>query len=143
MLYEDLTRKIIGACFDVSNELGCGFLESVYQEALKVIFQERGIAFLSQHPIAVEYHGKTVGNFFADFLIEDKVILEIKALNDLINVHKAQVINYLKATDIEVGLLVNFGTPHIQYHRLDKQDILLSQEEDTLIQSLVPRRMSK
>jgi GxxExxY protein len=119
-LFEETTDKILKACFDVINELGAGFLESVYQNALMFVLQQQGLKAISQHPITVHFRGEPVGHFFADILVEDKVIVEIKAVTALSPEHKAQVINYLKATGIEVGLLVNFGNPRLEYYRLHK-----------------------
>lgn len=118
LLHEELTRKILEACFEVSNELGAGFLESVYQNALLIALRQKGLKVQSQFPLEVKFRGEVVGQFFADILIKDTVIVELKAVAALAPVHQAQVINYLKATEIEVGLLVNFGRPKIEYRRL-------------------------
>jgi GxxExxY protein len=104
-----LTKRLIGVYYDVYNELGFGFLESVYHRALAVALTERGIGHLSQTPISVWYHGRQVGRFFADFLVEGVVILELKACRVVEPAHEAQLTNYLRATDVEVGLLLNFG----------------------------------
>jgi GxxExxY protein len=120
LLYEDLTEKILAACFEVCNELGPGFLESVYQNALLIALEERGLAAKSQIPISVSFHGKPVGDFIADILVEDKIILELKVVSALTPIHQAQVINYLKATGIEVGLLINFGKSRVEHKRLHK-----------------------
>jgi GxxExxY protein len=118
--YEDLTEKILSACFAVINELGAGFLESVYQNALNIALQEKGLSVKVEQPLAVTFHGQTVGQFYADMFVEDKVIIELKAVTALNEVHKAQLINYLKATGIEIGLLVNFGNPKLEFRRLHK-----------------------
>ncbi len=118
--YEDLTEKILGACIDVSNELGAGFLESVYQNALSIALAQIGLAFKAEYPLAVFFRGQNVGQFYADFLVEDKVLVEIKAVSTINDVYKAQLINYLKATGIEVGLLVNFGCPKLEIRRLHR-----------------------
>lgn len=120
LLYEELTGKILEACFEVINELGAGFLESVYQNALLVALRQKGISFEAQKSIPVLFRGENIGQFYADFLVESKVIMEIKAVSTLLPEHKAQTINYLKATGIEVGLLVNFGTPKLEYRRLHR-----------------------
>ena len=117
-LHEELTQGIIQACFEVSNELGAGFLESVYEKALLIVLRQRGLTAKSQVPIDVKFRGGVVGQFFADIYVDEKVIVEIKAVDGLIAEHQAQVINYLQATGIEVGLLVNFGRPKIQIKRL-------------------------
>jgi len=120
MLYEEITEKILGAAFEVAHELGSGFLESVYEKALFIAIKAKGLKVQEQQPIKVIFRGQNVGEFFADLLIEDKVIVELKAIKALAPEHQAQVINYLKATDIEVGLLVNFGQPKLEYRRLTR-----------------------
>jgi GxxExxY protein len=118
LLHQGITEQILGACFDVSKELGAGFLESVYQKALLVALQQRGLQVVSQAPLEVTFRGQCVGTFFADVLVESVVIVELKAVDALLPEHQTQVINYLRATGIPVGLLVNFGRPRIQYRRL-------------------------
>lgn len=118
LLYEDLTEKILEACFEVSNELGCGFLESVYEKALLIALRQKGLSCERQAPLRVMFRGHVVGEFYADILVEEKVILELKAAKALAPENQAQTINSLKATGMEVGLLVNFGTPRLQYNRL-------------------------
>ena len=118
LLHKEVTGRILEACFEVSNELGTGFLESVYQNALLIALRQKGLQAQSQFPLAVSFRGQVVGQFYADILVEDKVILELKAVTALSPAHQAQVINYLKATGIDVGLLVNFGRPKIEYRRL-------------------------
>ncbi len=123
LLHEDLTRKILEACFEVSNELGAGFLESVYHKALAIALRQKGLHVLSEVPISVMFRGQSVGDFYADLLVEDKVIVELKAVSVLAKEHIAQVLNYLYAGNVEVGLLVNFGTPKLEYRRLDRKNI--------------------
>ncbi len=120
MLYDELTGKILEACFEVSKELGAGFLESVYERSLFVALKEKGLHAVCQVPLKVKFRGVIVGDFYADILVEDKVLVELKAVNRIIGEHKAQVINYLKATGIEIGLLVNFGNAKLEYNRLHK-----------------------
>ncbi|MGW8250295.1 MAG: GxxExxY protein [Anaerolineales bacterium] len=120
MQNEELTRIILEACFEVSNELGSGFLESVYENALLIAISQKGLKVEAQHPLSVTFRDAIVGQFFADLWIEDSVIAEIKAVSALLPQHSAQVINYLKATDVEIGLLVNFGNPRLEYKRLHK-----------------------
>ena len=117
MLHEELTEKILKACFEVINELGAGFLESVYEKALVVVLKEMGLKVRSQVPLNVNFRGVSVGDFFADIIVEDRVILELKAVKQLAPEHKAQLINYLKATGVDVGLLINFGNPKLEYKR--------------------------
>ncbi len=107
----ELTYQINGAIFEVSKLLGAGFLEKVYENALIMELRSRGIKALSQFPIAVKYKGKNVGEYFADIVVEDKVIIELKAIDKLQKIHEAQMLNYLKATGMKVGLLVNFTFP--------------------------------
>ncbi|MCA1593470.1 MAG: GxxExxY protein [Acidobacteria bacterium] len=121
MLYEDLTGKALEACFEVAKELGAGFLESVYEKALLIAFQQKGLEVKAQIPLSVRFRGHVVGEFYADLLLENKVILELKAVRTLTPEHQAQLINYLNATDIEVGLLINFGNPRLEYKRLYRQ----------------------
>lgn len=104
----------------MSNELGAGFLESVYHKALIIALEQKGLKVESQVPLTVTFRGHNVGNFFADLLVENKVIVELKAVAALAPEHSAQVINYLKGTGYEVGLLVNFGRPKVEYKNLRK-----------------------
>ena len=120
MLYEELTRKSIGCGVEASNELGVGFLESVYEKAMVEALTDAGLKARSQVPIRVSFRGRPVGEFFADIVVEEKVIVELKAVRTLISVHEAQVINYLKATGLEVGLLINFGNPKLEYRRFTR-----------------------
>lgn len=117
LLEEELTEKIIGACMEVSNELGCGFLESVYEKALLVVLAANGIEAKSQVPLEVRFRGQVVGEFQPDILVENKVIVEVKAVRSLAPEHEAQLINYLRATGIKVGLLVNFGGKRLVWKR--------------------------
>jgi GxxExxY protein len=120
MLHYDLTTKILEACFEVSNELGAGFLEFVYEKSLIIALRQKGLNVESQVPFSVVFRGIDVGKFFADVLVDEKVIIELKGVTRILPEHKAQTINYLKATGIEVGLLVNFCVPKIEYFRLHK-----------------------
>lgn len=107
--HSDLTEKIIGAAYEVYNALGRGFLERVYENALALELRSRGLAVEAQRPIEVRYRGEAVGEYVADLVVEGKVIVEVKAAATLDGAHEAQLINYLKATGIGVGLLINFG----------------------------------
>lgn len=109
MLYESVTGMILHAFYDVYHELGYGFLENVYQNALYKELKRRGLECEPQKKIEVFYKGEVVGLYYADILVEGVVILELKAVQDISPAHEAQLINYLKATGIEVGLLLNFG----------------------------------
>lgn len=108
-LHQELTSKIISCFYKVYNTLGFGFLEKVYENALLIELTNNGISAERQKPINVHYEDKIVGEYFADLIINNKVILELKAAECLIEEHELQLINYLKATDIELGLLLNFG----------------------------------
>lgn len=121
MLHADLTGKILESCFEVSKELGIGFVESVYEKALLLALKEKGLSVESQVPLKVYFRGIVVGEFFADLLVEGKVLVELKAVNSFTNEHFAQTINYLKATKIEVGLIVNFGNPKLEYRRFNNR----------------------
>jgi len=121
MLHREITEKILAACFEVAGELGAGFLESVYEKALLIALRQKGLEAEEQYPTRVHFRGVPVGEFFADLLVEEKVVVELKAVKALAPEHQAQVINYLKATGIEVGLLVNFGSPKIEYRRLTRR----------------------
>lgn len=105
----DLTQRLIGIFFSVYNEMGAGFLESVYEGALEIALQDAGLTVQRQVPIQVWFRGRRVGEFFADMLVEGTVMLELKAARALDAAHEAQLLNYLRATEIEVGLLFNFG----------------------------------
>ena len=108
MKINDITYAINGAVFEVNDILGPGFLEKVYENALLVEFRRRGLKVKNQVPITVSYKGEVVGEYAADLLVEDKVIVELKTVENLDRAHEAQLLNYLKATGVHVGLLVNF-----------------------------------
>jgi len=114
-LHQDITEKIIKAFYNVYNSLGFGFLEKVYENSMLIELQSFNLKCERQKQLDVFYKGKKVGEYFADIIVEDKVIIELKAAETLIPEHEAQLLNYLKATSIEVGLLLNFGkTPQIK-----------------------------
>jgi GxxExxY protein len=118
-LLKDECYKIIGACMEVHSELGSGFLEAVYEEALRIEFDEREIPFASETKLDIFYKGEKLKKYYtADFICYDQIIIEIKALDGLTDEHLAQVLNYLKATGFRVGLLINFGTTKLQYKRV-------------------------
>ncbi len=113
--YEEISEKIIGAFYNVYNALGYGFLEKVYENAFMIELTKSGLGCLKQVPIKVYYEGVIVGEYFADIVVEDVIILELKAAEVLHEEHEFQLINYLKATDIEVVYLFNFGKrPHFK-----------------------------
>lgn len=118
ILFKDLSYKIVGLAMEVHNELGPGFLEKVYENALLVMLEENGIRAESQVPVQVQFHGRIVGDFFADIVVENSVILELKAQDRIAEIHKAQTLNYLKATNFRLALLINFGKYRLEYERL-------------------------
>ena len=113
-----LTEKIIGCVFKVSNTLGPGFLEKVYENALAHELRKAELDFRQQYPISVLYDGTVVGEFLADLLVNEQVIIELKAVKNLDDAHLAQCLNYLKATGLPLCLLINFGTPRVQAKRV-------------------------
>jgi GxxExxY protein len=117
MKHQELTEKIIGVFYDVYNELGHGYLESVYEHSMAIALSEAGLQVVQQAPITVHFRGQIVGNFCADLLVNNLVIIELKAARTLESAFEAQLLNYLRATDIEVGLLMNFG-PKPEFKRL-------------------------
>ena len=120
LIYKAESYAIIGACFAVYKDKGCGFLEPVYHECLEIEFESQGIPFLSKPPQTLQYRGRTlVQTFSPDFICYEKIIVEIKAVSALVDEHRAQVLNYLSATTCKLGLLVNFGHyPRMGYERL-------------------------
>ncbi|MFT5300777.1 MAG: GxxExxY protein [Mariniblastus sp.] len=120
LIYPDECYKIIGGCFEVYNEKGCGFLESVYQECMEIEYDFQHIPFVAQETLRLSYRGKELKHrFVPDFICFGKIIVEIKAVDGLTDKHRAQVINYLNATGYPLGLLVNFGGhPKIEWERL-------------------------
>ena len=109
MLHEDLTEKIIKAFYGVYNSLGYGFLEKVYERALALEFETMGLKFGRQVPAKVYHRGEVVGDYFADFVVEDKVIVEVKAIRELTDCDGKQLLNYLRVMNKDVGILLNFG----------------------------------
>ena len=117
-LYKELTDKILRACYNVHNGLGCGFFEKVYQEALAIELTEMGIPFDREKHLPILYHGKVLDcDYIADFVVDGKVILELKAVTEMNTLFEAQLINYMKATHIKVGYLINFGQERLYYKR--------------------------
>ena len=113
-----LSEKIIGCAFKVHNTLGCGFLEKVYENALTHDLRKSSLSVEQQKPIQVVYDGIVVGDYVADILVESAVILELKATKVIDGIHEAQLLNYLKATGLNLGLILNFGSPKLQIRRL-------------------------
>lgn len=118
MEFNQITEKIIGCVYRVSNTLGGGFLEKVYENATAIEVSKTGLRVCRQYPIKVKYDGVVVGDFFADMLVEDTVLVEFKAVKLLEDVHTAQCLNYLRATSLPVCLLINFYRPKVEIKRL-------------------------
>lgn len=118
MLHGDVTRRIIGAAFEVHAALGPGFVEAVYEEALVREFERRHIAHQRQIHVPIFYKGEVVGMHRLDLLVEDKVIVELKTVKEFSDVHTAFLLSYLTATNLAVGLLLNFAKPSLEYKRL-------------------------
>lgn len=118
VLYRDLSYKIIGLAMQAHTELGPGFLEKIYENALMVLFQENGINAHAQYPVKVHFHGRIIGDFIADVLVENSIILELKAQERILPLHKAQTLNYLRATNFRLALLLNFGKSSLEHERL-------------------------
>jgi len=120
LLFEEETYKIRKACFNVYNKMGCGFLEAVYQECLEYEFEEQLIEFEAQKELKLYYFDRELKQtYIPDFICDRNIIVEIKAVKDFDPIHKAQVFNYLKATGLKVGILVNFGSyPNVTFERI-------------------------
>lgn len=120
LIYPEESYAIIGACFNVYNDKGCGFLEGVFQECLEIEFEHLQIPFIAQKEFRLTYRGRTLRQTFkADFVCHEKIIVEIKAVSQLVDEHRAQLLNYLNATGSQLGMLVNFGHyPRLEYERL-------------------------
>jgi GxxExxY protein len=113
-----LSAKVIGCAFNVSNSLGCGFLEKVYENALAVEFRYTGIAYSQQASFLIRHRQEVVGDYVSDLLVENCLVVEVKALDALNRVHQAQCMNYLKASGMRLGLLLNFGRPRVEVQRV-------------------------
>ena len=117
MQYEELTERIIGCAYQVYNQMGYGFLESVYEKCLLIELRKSGLAAEAQKAITVHYDGEVVGVFAADILVENNIILELKSVRQIAKVHEVQLVNYLVATGKDVGLLINFGEQRVEVKR--------------------------
>jgi len=116
--WDRLTERVIGALFEVSNTLGAGFLEKVYERALVTELRLQGMRVVEQAPFAVTYKGQCVGEYFADLVVEDAVVVELKCVDRFCGEHMAQCLNYLKASRMKVCLLVNFQKPKVEWRRV-------------------------
>ena len=118
MLFEEVTEKIIGAAFNVYNKMGFGYLEKIYENCMLIELSKiDDLDIKHQYPIKVEYDGEDVGDFVVDLLINDSIIVELKSVHHLLPIHEVQLVNYLKATDLELGLLINFGEQKAEVRR--------------------------
>ena len=118
ILHKELSYKVVGLAMQVHTELGYGFLEKVYENALMILLGENGVKAEQQVPIKVYFHERIVGEYIADILIEDCIILELKAQEKIIEIHKVQTLNYLKATGLSLAILMNFGKHKLECERL-------------------------
>ena len=124
MQHKELTEKIIAAAYHVYNKMGFGFLESVYEKCLLIELEKSGLKTESQKPIIVEYENEVVGEFKADIIVEDTVILELKSIRQITKAHEVQLVNYLVATSKPVGLILNFGEEKVEIKRKVKDLVL-------------------
>lgn len=118
ILHKDLSYRVVGSAMQVHNKLGYGFLEKVYENALMVLFRCEGIQAKQQAPITVYFEGEVVGDYYADILVEDEIILELKSSEGIIDAHRAQILNYLKATKVRLAIILNFGKETLEYERI-------------------------
>ena len=123
MKFSDITEKIIGCAMKVHRELGSGFQEYIYQRALEIELKKAQIKFLREYEMPIYYQGEKIGMRIVDFFIDEKIMVELKAVTDLEDVHLAQALNYLEASGHEVGLLINFGAKSLQFKRLHNRKI--------------------
>ena len=121
VLFRDLSYRVMAAVFEVHNELGPGFVENVYEEALAYELEPCGIPFERQKTVPVCYKGRIVGSHRLDFVIDEKVVLELKAVSALTDIFKGQTLSYLKVTGLKLGILINLGTPRVEYTRIAKK----------------------
>jgi GxxExxY protein len=120
LIHKELVYEVVGCAMKVHRELGYGFLEKVYENSMMVLLNKKSIKAKQQFPVPVHFENVVVGEYFADFMIEDKILVELKTVDKITNVHFAQVLNYLKATGIKLGLLINFGPRKLEYERIVK-----------------------
>ena len=125
LLHRDLTFEIIGAAMEVHRVLGPGFLESVYQRAMEAEMRHRGIPFESQKRLPLAYKGEALGDHVLDLVVDNRVVVELKAVKDLTDQHQAQTLSYLKASGLQIGLLINFAKPSLHHKRVLLKDALL------------------
>ncbi len=141
MEYKELTNKIIGAAYTVYNQMGFGFLESVYEKCLLIELHKAGVRAEHQAEILVKYDDKVVGEFRADLLVENDIIVELKSIRSLMQAHEVQLVNFLKATGKNVGLLINFGETGVQVKRKVRDLSSISQREPLhSVNSVIPSK---
>jgi GxxExxY protein len=124
MKFADITEKIIGCAMKVHRELGSGFQEYIYQRALEIELKKALIKFIREYEMPIYYQGEKIGMRIVDFFVEDKIMIELKAVVDLTDVHLAQGLNYLEASGYEIGLLINFGAKSLQFKRLHNRKLV-------------------
>jgi GxxExxY protein len=117
MKYEDVTEQIIGCAYRIYNQMGFGFLESVYERCMMIELAKAGLCANTQKPITVHYDGEIVGEFVADLVVEEQIIVELKSVRRIIQAHEIQLVNYLVATQTDVGLILNFGERKVEVKR--------------------------
>ncbi len=117
-LYKDLSYKIVGIAMQVHRELGSGFLEKVYENAMMVLLRRESIRAVQQAPVKVSFQNEIVGEYFADILVDGKIVLELKSVTRITEAHRAQSLNYLKATGMKLAIVLNFGKESFEYERL-------------------------
>jgi len=118
IIFKELSYKAVGLAMEVHKKLGYGFLEKVYENAMMILLEKEGIHAEQQVPISVYFEEKIVGEYFADILVDNKIILELKASDNIIEGHRAQMLNYLRATNIPLGIIINFGRKRLEYERV-------------------------
>ena len=118
ILHQELAYRVVGLAMEAHTKLGNGFLEKVYENALMVLLRKAGIEAIQQMPITVSFEGEAVGSYFADILVENKIILELKTVSEISESHKAQALNYLKATGLDLAIILNFANPRMEYQRV-------------------------
>lgn len=118
LIHKDITIQIIASAYEVGNILGAGFLEKVYENALRFELELRGLKLETQQQVVIYYKGQEIGLYQTDLVVDGKVIVEVKSIESIAQLHKAQIINYLKATGLEVGLIINFGKTKVEFERI-------------------------
>jgi len=118
IVYKELSYEVVGLAMEVHRKLGFGFLEKVYENALMILFDKHEIPAQQQVPLRVYFEGKAVGDYLADILVDSKIILELKSVDKIVDAHRAQVLNYLRATRLRLGMILNFSKKSLEYERL-------------------------